>query len=173
MLKADLEAAGIAVTDAYGRKIDFHALRHTCGTRMARAGVPLAVAQKIMRHSDPKLTANFYTHVLVADKAKELAKLPSIQPAGPEAEATAKTGTDDAGATIEGKIVVMKIDSSGVDSEDKIRTYGDFKTDGNIPLSALPGNVKTPVALGETGVGNAGGQYWIRTSHPLLVRQVL
>ncbi len=47
-----------------------------------------------MRHSDPKLTAGIYTHVLVADKADELAKLPKIAATfATEREAAAKTGT--------------------------------------------------------------------------------
>ncbi len=29
MMKTDLEAAGIPVIDKYGRKMDFHSLRHT------------------------------------------------------------------------------------------------------------------------------------------------
>jgi hypothetical protein len=31
------------------------------------AGVPLTVAQRLMRHSDPKLTSNLYTDVRVLD----------------------------------------------------------------------------------------------------------
>lgn len=78
MIKVDLEKAGIPFEDDFEQRIDFHGLRHTCGTRMARNGVPLAVAQKIMRHSTPVLTSGYYTHILIADKARELAKLPSI-----------------------------------------------------------------------------------------------
>ena len=36
-------------------------------TLLARAGVPLVVAQRILRHSDPRLTANIYTRVDLAD----------------------------------------------------------------------------------------------------------
>ncbi|MCD8139849.1 MAG: hypothetical protein LUE17_08745 [Planctomycetaceae bacterium] len=45
MLRADLEAAGIAQADDAGRVIDFHALRHTFGTMLCQSGVPLAMAQ--------------------------------------------------------------------------------------------------------------------------------
>ncbi len=78
MLRLDLEAAGVPYKDEYGRYGDFHAFRHTYGTLGAMAGIPLVTMQKLMRHSDPKLTANLYTHVLVNDKAAELAKLPTI-----------------------------------------------------------------------------------------------
>ena len=57
---ADLKRAGIEHETAEGR-IDFHALRVTFGTELARAGVPLPMAQKLMRHSSPVLTSSFYT----------------------------------------------------------------------------------------------------------------
>ena len=59
-LRRDLETAGIAFETAEGR-VDFHALRVTFCTLLARAGVPLVQAQQLMRHSDPKLTANIYS----------------------------------------------------------------------------------------------------------------
>jgi integrase len=42
---------------------DFHANRHSFVSNLARAGVPLTIAQKLARHSDPRLTANRYTHL--------------------------------------------------------------------------------------------------------------
>jgi integrase len=62
-----LEAAGIDRKDASGRTIDVHALRHSAATRMARNGVPLAVTQRILGHSDPKLTSKVYQHLEVED----------------------------------------------------------------------------------------------------------
>jgi integrase len=38
------------------RKVRFHDLRHTCGTRMAAAGVPLRTLQEWMGHRDYKTT---------------------------------------------------------------------------------------------------------------------
>lgn len=64
MLKADLQDAGIEYTDASGRDVDFHALRHTFITNLALAKVHPAVAQKMARHSSIELTMKFYTHVL-------------------------------------------------------------------------------------------------------------
>ncbi len=46
---------------------DFHALRVTYATMLARAGVSLVQAQTPMRHFDPKLTANIYTRLLLHD----------------------------------------------------------------------------------------------------------
>lgn len=67
MIRTDLLAANIERVDSDGRKVDFHALRHTFASRMARAGVQLTDAQRAMRHSSPTLTANIYTHVQNAD----------------------------------------------------------------------------------------------------------
>lgn len=58
-----LEAAGIDRVDDSGRQLDLHALRHTAATRLARAGVGLVHAQRILGHSDPKLTAQIYSHL--------------------------------------------------------------------------------------------------------------
>jgi len=78
LLRRVLDRAGIARIDALGRVIDIHALRHTAATRMARRSVPLVVAQRVLGHSSPELTAKVYTHlelddlrVVVADGAAE------------------------------------------------------------------------------------------------------
>ena len=55
--QADLKAAGIEYVDAMGRQADFHGgTRKTLCTRMHRAGVPLATAMRVMRHTDARLT---------------------------------------------------------------------------------------------------------------------
>ncbi|UCF16598.1 MAG: tyrosine-type recombinase/integrase [Phycisphaerales bacterium] len=56
--------AQIEYTDASGRDIDFHALRHSFISHLALAGVHPAVAQKLARHSSIELTMRYYTHVL-------------------------------------------------------------------------------------------------------------
>ena len=60
-LKRDLKAAGIPYQDALGRYADFHSLRKTLCTNLARAGVPRRTAMAVMRHSDSKLTDKVYT----------------------------------------------------------------------------------------------------------------
>ena len=65
-------------TDDRGRTIDIHALRHTFGTHLSKAGVPLRTAQAAMRHSDPSLTANVYTDPKLLDVAGAVASLPDL-----------------------------------------------------------------------------------------------
>ena len=52
---------------AIPRPMRFHDLRGTTATLLARNGVGLVVAQRILRHSDPRLTANIYSRVDMAD----------------------------------------------------------------------------------------------------------
>ncbi len=53
--------------------------RHTFGTMLAKAGVSLQVAQRLMRHSAPKLTANTYTHLGLLDMQGAVDKLPALE----------------------------------------------------------------------------------------------
>ncbi len=67
----------LAYCDEDGLYADFHANRHTFISNLGRAGVPLATAQKLARHSDPKLTANVYTHLGVEEQAAAVRGLPA------------------------------------------------------------------------------------------------
>lgn len=66
-VRRDLEAAGISPVGDDGTVLDFHSLRVTLGTRLSDAGVPLVQAQRLLRHSDPKLTANVYSRPASTD----------------------------------------------------------------------------------------------------------
>ncbi len=76
VLRFDLEAAGIPDRTEAGR-VDFHSLRVSFVTNMARAHVPLAQAQKLARHCDPKLTSGIYSRFGFDEDAAAIAKLPS------------------------------------------------------------------------------------------------
>lgn len=91
MLAQDLTAAGIEVRNSSDEVVDFHSLRHTCGTRMAKSGVQPQVAMRIMRHSSMDLTLRYYTHLSLEDKASALSKLPGLT----ASEVYQRTGTDD------------------------------------------------------------------------------
>ena len=55
-------------------KLDFHSLRYTFATKLARKGVSKRLAQELMRHSDPKLTANIYTDANPSSSESEFVK---------------------------------------------------------------------------------------------------
>lgn len=64
--RKDLEAAGITA-EINGRVACRSCLRLTYGTHLALAGVDLRTTQRLMRHTDPKLTANVYTDPVLLD----------------------------------------------------------------------------------------------------------
>jgi hypothetical protein len=59
--RSDLAAAGISYVDERGQHGDFHALRKTLGTELAKSKLPVRVTMELMRHSDAKLTTKIYT----------------------------------------------------------------------------------------------------------------
>jgi integrase len=65
-LQRDLKRAKIEYETERGQ-VDRKSLRKTFGTHLARAGVELQTAVKLMRHSDPKLTLNIYTDPMLLD----------------------------------------------------------------------------------------------------------
>jgi integrase len=79
-LLIDLAACGIKGVDEHGRHLDFHALRHTFATMLARAGVSPRVAMELMRHSDMRLTAKTYTDAMSLPLFGELEKITPLLP---------------------------------------------------------------------------------------------
>ena len=96
-LQADLRSAGIPYTTDEGTA-DFHALRHTYITALAKSNAPVKIVQTLARHSTPVLTLGVYTHVGLYDQAPALDALPDLTQPAPRSEPTilAPTGTDSA-----------------------------------------------------------------------------
>jgi hypothetical protein len=69
---------GIEFINAKGYRADFHSLRHTLATNLARAGTAPRVAMEIMRHSDMRLTSKTYTDAGLLPVADAVLKLPSL-----------------------------------------------------------------------------------------------
>ncbi len=95
MMRSYCQKAGIPVKDGEGRKVDFHALRKTFGTHLASSGVPLQLAQHLMRHSDPRLTAGIYTDpklLPMHDAVKSLSEIPGTAKVHIRVHETGKPG---------------------------------------------------------------------------------
>jgi integrase len=75
-LLADLARARIERRDSMGRVVHFHSFRKTWQTMGVRAGISQRVAQEILGHSDPALTANVYTDLAAIGTHEEIEKLP-------------------------------------------------------------------------------------------------
>jgi len=92
----------IVTVDEDGRVIDFHALRTTHGTQLARAGVAPQIAQWIMRHADFRTTNKHYTVLGLTDTAKAVDALPGIKAGDDQAARATRTAEalthDDAGS---------------------------------------------------------------------------
>ncbi len=71
MLRIDLKAAKVPETTKDGA-LDFHALRVTFITSLARAGVHPKTAQQLARHSDINLTMKVYTQLSLQETASVL-----------------------------------------------------------------------------------------------------
>lgn len=55
--------------------ISFHGLRHSCASYLISERVPMKVVQLILRHSDFKVTANTYSHILIDEQREALSKI--------------------------------------------------------------------------------------------------
>lgn len=81
VFRNDLKAADVPFIDDQGQRIDFHALRKTYCTNLARAGVNPWIAMKLMRHSDIHLTTKVYTDAGKLPLRESLDRLPDFFPA--------------------------------------------------------------------------------------------
>ncbi|WP_145304505.1 tyrosine-type recombinase/integrase [Crateriforma conspicua] len=79
IMNRDLAAAGIPKVDADGCVVHVHALRHSFGTHLSRAGVAPRVAQAAMRHSKLELTMTTYTDARLLDTAGAVESLPIVR----------------------------------------------------------------------------------------------
>jgi integrase len=75
MIRADMDAAGID-HKAGGVDVDFHSLRQTFTTGLARSGASPKVTQQLARHSDVNLTMSVYAKMDAADERAAVEALP-------------------------------------------------------------------------------------------------
>lgn len=74
----DLKAAGIPKMDAQGRTLDVHALRHSYCSLIARSGVNMQTAMRLMRHTTAQMTMR-YSHIALTDLGGAIATLPEFK----------------------------------------------------------------------------------------------
>ena len=132
--------------DADGRYADFHALRATYITMLARANVPVKVLQTLARHSDPKLTLNTYSIMGISDMTAAVALLPNLN-----ALPSAEKGREELRAT--------GTDNAGIDAGNSAerRAENALKTGGkNVPFGAVACHQESKydkVTIAATGAG--------------------
>ncbi len=78
LIRDDLTAAKIELTDKDGNEICFHSLRNSYISFLANSETPAKVIQKLARHSDPRLTFNTYARTFEEAEQKALNCLPNF-----------------------------------------------------------------------------------------------
>jgi len=78
--KTRMESQFLKYKDKSEHVADFHALRHTFISNLARGGVHPKLAQDLARHSDVNLTMTRYSHTLIEEQAEAVASLPDLTP---------------------------------------------------------------------------------------------
>lgn len=86
--RRDLKKARIPYFDGDGRQADFHSLRYSFCTMLAKANVPIRTAMELMRHKDPRLTLQIYTDAGQLETDEAVARLPSLEGPDPTFEAS-------------------------------------------------------------------------------------
>jgi len=135
MLRADLEAAKIEERDADGRVVDFHALRHTYITNLARGGVQPQVAKQLARHGTISLTLDRYTHVRLEDERNALDALPDLEP---------KKESEEKVAVAAGDSTHLGSDLGSEDGNHETRRDAGGHNSRNDNENGTPGGTRTP-----------------------------
>ena len=145
MLRADLNAAGIAFDNEHGR-LDFHSLRGTFATNLATAGVSPKAAQELMRHSDINLTMKVYTNLRISDVAADLEKLPILQTADPHQLRATGTDNEQAGnISDKASVSVARIVARAIDeSHNRLTTVDESDTSHKSVGTGTAGNEQVP-----------------------------
>ena len=187
ILDRDLAAAGIArrvkvdgkwkidKRDERGRTIDVHALRHSFGTHLSKAGVAPRTAQAAMRHSKIDLTMNTYTDPRLLDVAGAVELLPSLPLTGDDHEsegnALQATGTENETAhDAARKRPPNRPLNPG--NQGKLLSIPDDSTDENEPAKKSENPPVSKENAGFSGVPSSG-RYGARTCDLRLVRAAL
>ena len=150
-VKDDLTAAGIEADTSDG-KLDFHALRTSYGTMLARSGINIRTAMELMRHTDIRLTTRTYTDARLLDTTGAVRSLPRIS--DPLEQRQKATGTD-------GKLAYTKTTTNGVPSQGKSVRY----PNNSLTETAEMKNAEKPIKQGVFSVNQCDdtkSQNWRR-----------
>jgi len=114
------------------RPLRFHDLRHTTASLLIMAGADLAAVQRIMRHTDPRITTEFYAHLAPGYLRSAIDRLaihprPPTLPDPPEALPQAAVAAASAPPVLQGR--ADREISARADSK-KTRSIGDLPGSG-------------------------------------------
>ncbi len=78
LIRQDLKRADLPLVDRDGNEICFHSLRNSYASFLANSQTPVKTIQKLMRHSDPKLTFNTYARSFNKTEKQAIKQLPDL-----------------------------------------------------------------------------------------------
>ena len=136
--RADLDRAGIPHVDERGKPVVFHSLRVTFGTWLAQTVKEPRVHMELMRHTDMRLTMQYYTDPRLLDTARAVDNLPDLDTKGQrQAAVERRTGTDDMPVAGPEKSIAQKYVPDCPERSTKVRggVRNDRKTPENRGLS--------------------------------------
>jgi integrase len=141
MLHADLKASGIPIEDERGWRMDFHALRHTFGSLLAKIGVPELVRMKLTRHREWRQTDR-YTDPQSLPLFTEMGKLASALPS-PIASLNSGKACPKQGNLVPDQPEKMAVgyDGNVLQSEDLSNPVHDL----DMLAAGVPKGIRTPV----------------------------
>ena len=132
----------LADMDAEGRRIDFHALRTTCGTWLDAAGVATSTATKITGHSSDRTLRRHYHRSTQEEMRRAVESLPDVR--------LHATGTDDTNPDPQQYPHQWQRDSARKratacnDTRDTVRNSRDRKSFEDAEISDAPRNNARP-----------------------------
>jgi integrase len=139
MMQVDLKSAGIPYRDERGRYADWHALRHSFITMVAKSGVAPATAMQLARHSDINLTLGRYAHVELTVQHTALQTLRGLDESSP---AVSTSGTPAASA--KSNPVPAVVPSSDTPSPARSNPIGPIPPKNGTVSSSKPGQKVVP-----------------------------
>jgi len=164
MIKYDLMKAGIKYKTDEGTAY-FHSLRHNFATALDIAAKSAKTMQSLMRHSDPRLTLNIYTHGIAEHERAAIEALPDLL----EPMKKAKTGTDnmpiDCVSEKSSAIYSANLQPKDCNTFHNIAQEGESQNlDNALKMAISEQNQISPVRLERTTSGS-GGQRSIQLSY--------
>lgn len=154
------ESDFLAVRNHDGEELDFHALRHTCGSWLALQGVHISVIKTVMRHSTIVLTADAYGHLLPDQHAEAVGGMAAMM--NPETPLAA-TGTAGEAPAVQTAVAMQNHAAAG----DTVRRGANSQKNDTAQKSLRIADVCEPMREDATGRGRT------RTGTPLAREGIL
>ena len=131
---------------------DFHSLRHSFISNLARSGVHPKDAQALARHSTIVLTMDRYSHIGLQDMGAAVASLPAVQVLPKDAEST-RTG----GNVVVPMVVLDTAKATDSQPSSTATTATDSAPPGNAETLTFPGKDEGSCRPLSTADNSGGG----------------